>query len=166
MFDLIWIIKNECVFLQKNFKSKFIMIFDLSSIPKGSSKEDKKQRKIFIKAFYRHWAEENTSKKVFNKALNDFIHVKFISVDETSGQASHRYKSAVAITFLSEILENAVPLGKEIESNLSKENQKGFEKIRIVEYNKANFGKIKLVIGIKRSTKEKVQYCVTAIKNG
>jgi len=51
-------------------------------------------------------------------------------------------------------------------SNPEKDNQKGFEKIIVMEYNKRNFGKIKLTVGVKRGTKEKVQYCITAIENG
>jgi hypothetical protein len=35
-----------------------------------------------------------------------------------------------------------------------------------MEYHKPELGKIKLTVGVKRSTKEKVQYCITAIENG
>ena len=134
-------------------------------IPLGETKEEKKQRKKFIKNFYRLWANIHPSKKVFNKSLNDFINVKFISVDETSGQASHRYISTYAITFLTEILENAVQKGIPKNTDHTKENQKGFEKIISMEYCK-EFGVIKLTVGVKRGTKEKIQYCITAIENG
>jgi hypothetical protein len=138
---------------------------DNQGIPSGDSKEDKKQRKQFIKDFYRLWETINPAKKVFNKSLKEFISVKYISVDETAGQASHRYKSTLAIMFLTEILENAVKKRLPQTANPNKENQKGFEKIILMEYNKKNFGKIKLTVGVKRSTKEKIQYCVTAIEN-
>jgi len=135
-------------------------------IPAGDTKEEKKQRKQFIKDFYRLWATINPSKKVFNKSLNDFINVRYISVDETAGQASHRYISTLAIMFLTEILENSVQKGIPRNADPTKENQKGFEKIIAMEYNKKEFGIIKLTVGVKRGTKEKVQYCVTAIENG
>jgi hypothetical protein len=35
-----------------------------------------------------------------------------------------------------------------------------------MEYNKMELGKRKLTVGVKRGTKEKVQYCITAIENG
>jgi hypothetical protein len=35
-----------------------------------------------------------------------------------------------------------------------------------MEYRKKAFGIIKLTVGVKRGTKEKIQYCVTAIENG
>ncbi|MDR0798322.1 MAG: hypothetical protein LBN18_00970 [Dysgonamonadaceae bacterium] len=134
-------------------------------IPIGDSKEDKKQRKRFIMDFYKIWGKLNPEKQVFNKSLNDFVNVKHISVEETAGQASTRYESTLAVMFLTEILTNAVQKGLPRNSNPAKDNQKGFEKIIIMEYNKSNFGKIKLTVGVKRSTKEKVQYCITVIEN-
>ena len=142
------------------------MNLNTQGIPTGDTKEEKKQRKQFIKDFYRLWETVNPAKKVFNKSLNDFINVRYISVDETAGQASHRYISTLAIVFLSEILENAVQESMPLKPDASKKNQKGFEKIIIMEYPKEAFGIIKLTVGVKRGTKEKVQYCVTAIKNG
>jgi len=34
-----------------------------------------------------------------------------------------------------------------------------------MEYEKADFGKIKLTIGELRGSRQKLQYCITAIKN-
>jgi hypothetical protein len=115
--------------------------------------------------FYKNWRTLNPQKRVFNKSLNEFVNVKHISVEETAGQASTRYKSTLSILFLTEILENAVKKGPPQNSNPTKDNQKGFEKIIIMEYIKPQVGKIKLTVGIRRGTKEKVQYCITAIEN-
>jgi len=141
---------------------------DLNSyeIPKGETKEAKKQRKQFVKDYYRLWETIHPSKKVFNKSLNDFINVRYISVDETAGQASHRYISTIAIMFLTEILENAIQKGIPKYTDPTKENQNGFERIITMEYGKKDFGTIKLTVGVKRGTKEKIQYCITAIENG
>jgi len=143
-----------------------ILTHEINGIPPGDTKEEKKQRKQFIKDFYRLWETINPSKKVFNKSLNDFINVRYISVDETAGQASHRYISTLAIMFLTEILENAVQKGALKNADSTKKNQKGFEKIISMEHRKKAFGIIKLTVGVKRGTKEKIQYCVTAIENG
>jgi hypothetical protein len=141
------------------------MEFDKKGIALGDAKEDKKQRKQFIKDFYHLWETAIPAKKVFNKSLKEYINVRYISVDETAGQASHRYISTLAVTFLTEILENAVQKGIPQNAATAKENQKGFEKIITMEYRKKAFGIIKLTVGIKRGTKEKIQYCVTAIEN-
>ena len=142
------------------------MELDKNGIATGNTTEDKKQRKRFIMDFYKMWETENPKKHVFNKSLKNFVNVKHISVKETTGQASHRYISTLAITFLTEILENATQKGSPQNINPQKDNQKGFEKIIIMEYNKKDLGKIKLTVGVKRGTKEKVQYCITAIENG
>ncbi|GHT33767.1 hypothetical protein FACS189434_08730 [Bacteroidia bacterium] len=134
-------------------------------IPIGDTTEDKKQRKRFIMDFYKIWETLNPEKQIFNKSLKEFVNVKHISVKETAGQASTRYKSTLAILFLNEILANAIQKGQAQNSNPAKDNQKGFEKIIIMEYDKPEFGKIKLTVGVKRGTKEKVQYCITAIEN-
>ena len=139
---------------------------DLNGIATGNTTEDKKQRKRFIMDFYKMWETENPQKQVYNKSLKDFVNVRHISVKETTGQASHRYISTLAITFLTEILTNATQIGSPQNTNPQKDNQKGFEKIIIMEYNKKGLGKIKLTVGVKRGTKEKVQYCITAIENG
>ncbi|MCL2413082.1 MAG: hypothetical protein FWC98_02980 [Bacteroidales bacterium] len=142
-----------------------LMNLNKKGVPADDTKEAKKQRKQFIKDFYRLWEIVNPTKKVFNKSLNDFINVRHVSVHETSGHASHRYISTLAIMFLSEILENAVQKGRPKNPKRTQKNQKGFEKIITMEYFKKELGAIKLTVGVKRGTKEKIQYCVTAIKN-
>ena len=142
------------------------MELDKNGIAIGDTTEDKKQRKRYIMDFYKIWETKNPQKQVFNKSLKEFVNVKHISVKETSGQASHRYISTLAITFLTEILENAIQKGMPQNTNPQKDNQKGFEKIIVMEYNKKEFGRIKLTVGVKRETKVKVQYCITAIENG
>ena len=44
-------------------------------------------------------------------------------------------------------------------------NQKPFERILIMEYELAFIGKVKMTVGVRRRTQEKVQYCITAIRN-
>ena len=142
------------------------MELDQNGIAIGDTKEDKKQRKQFIKDFYQCLETINPAKRVFNKSLNDFINVRYVSVDETAGHASHRYISTVAVMFLSDILEKAEKKGVPKNANPEKKSQKGFEKIITMEYPKEAFGVIKLTVGVKRGTKEKVQYCLTVIENG
>ena len=142
------------------------MELDPNGIAIGDTTEDKKQRKQFIKDFYKIWEAENPQKQIFNKSLNDFINVRYVSVDETAGHASHRYISTFAVMFLTEILEKAKKKGVPKNANPEKKSQKGFEKIITMEYQKEAFGRIKLTVGVRRGIKEKIQYCITAIENG
>jgi hypothetical protein len=141
------------------------------SFPTGTEKEDYQARKKFIVNFYSNWITANTTKHIYNKSLNSFIEVKFLSINETAGKAAYHFKSTLAVTFLTEILENAIA-PKDENNNLifeiPKENakkQKRFSKMFIMHYEKPDFGTIKLTVGELRGSKQKVQYCITAIEN-
>ena len=51
----------------------------------------------------------------------------------------------------------------ELETNILKFNQKQFEKIIIMQYECVGIGVVKMTVGIRRRTQEKVQYCITAL---
>jgi len=147
------------------------MILDKNGIATGYTKSDKKQRKQFIIDFYGKWININPNKSIYNKSLEAFTEVRFLSVEETAGHASTKYKSTVAVTFLSEILINAI-IQQDNRGNIIAEmpkpnvkNQSRFSKVYIMEYEKAGFGKIKLTVGELRGSKQKIQYCITAKEN-
>jgi len=148
------------------------MELDKNGIAVGSTKEDKKQRKQFIVDFYGEWIIANPTKRAYNKSLETFIEVRFLSLEETAGHASLKYKSTIAVTFLSEIIENAI-VSKDKKGNVISEtprpnvkNQSRFSKLFVMGYEKAGFGKIKLTVGELRGSGQKIQYCITAIENG
>jgi len=141
------------------------MILDISEIAQGNTPEDLKSRKKFITDFYVKWIMLNPTKQVYNKSLRSFIEVKFLSIQETASKAAIRYKSTLAVTCLTEILENAVIIGNPQEPTKGNMKQKRFSKMYIMEYEKTDFGKIKLTVGELRGSGQKVQYCITAIGN-
>jgi len=147
------------------------MEFDNRGIALGGTKEDKKQRKLFIVNFYGKWIIANPEKRLYNKSLDTYIEVRFLSLEETAQHASLKYKSTVAVTFLSEVIENAT-VTKDKKGNIIAEipkpnvkNQSRFSKLFIMEYEKADFGKIKLTVGELRGSGQKIQYCITTIEN-
>jgi len=108
------------------------------------------------------WDEPMCSlKKVINKNL-----ILSTIVYENRILSVYIYmKQFFSLMFLTEILENAVQEGTPKNADIKKKHQRDFEKIIIMKYRKKEFGIIKLTVGVKRGTKEKIQYCVTAIKN-
>ncbi|MDR0873240.1 MAG: hypothetical protein LBN27_07230 [Prevotellaceae bacterium] len=146
------------------------MELEKQNIPTGDTKEDKKKRKQYIIDFYGKWVAANPEKQIYNKSLQTLIVVRFLSIEETAQHASTTYKSTIAITFLSEILENAIvkkdKKGMIITENPKPnvKNQSRFSKIFIMEYKKTDFGKVKLTVGELRGSGQKVQYCITAIE--
>ena len=138
-------------------------IFQNQEIPQGCTREDIQQREKIIKNFYVSWNTANPEKRIYNINLQAFIYVKFLSFQETVEKASRSYKSTLAVTYLTEILELAtiVNYTKPKEGN---KKQSRFSDIIIMQLNKANFGKIKLTVGVLRGSREKIQYCITAIE--
>lgn len=132
-------------------------------IPVGDSPEDRRTRNRLIRQFYHQWMTKNNDRKVFNKSLNDYIHVKYISVNETAGHASLKYLSTLAVLQLDAILPNAIlKYNKPIKQKTK--NQKGFSRMLIMEYLCPALGLVRLTVGQKGSDGSKVQYCITAIE--
>ncbi|GHT08953.1 hypothetical protein FACS189426_05880 [Bacteroidia bacterium] len=147
------------------------MEFDKKGIAVGNTAEDYKSRKKFISDFYAQWIASNTTKHIYNKSLGCFIEVKYLSINETSGKAAYNYKSTLAVSYLTEILENAKVKKDKLGGiffEMPKQNvrnQERFSKIFTMFYEKPTFGKIKLTVGELRGSGQKVQYCITAIEN-
>lgn len=131
-------------------------------IPTGDSAEDRRKRNHLIRNFYFQWMQKNEERKVFNKSINDDIYVKYISINETAGHASLRYLSTLAVMQLDSILPNAV-LKESRPANPKTKNQKGFNRILIMEYFCPGIGLVRMTVGQKKTDGSKVQYCITAI---
>ena len=116
-------------------------------IPEGHSIEDIKTRERIISDFYREWKEKNPSQRKYNLSL-----------------AAKSYLSTLAVLQLDSILTGArkVSVKKPKPGNA---NQKPFERIMIMAYELTGIGKIKMTVGVRRRTLEKVQYCITAISS-
>jgi len=132
-------------------------------IPQGQTKEDVKIRKKIIMNFYAQWNASNPNKRIYNANLNDFIYVRFLSMQETAEHASLQYKSTKAITYLTEILELAT-LKTRTNPKREVNNQKRFSEILIMEYKKTGLGILKLTVGVLKGSKQHIQYCITAIE--
>jgi hypothetical protein len=127
----------------------------MGDIPKGRTKDEIKAREKLIKDFYSQWISEHPEKKIWNNNLGAFIHVKFLSINETYEKAARNYESTLAVFRLTEILENAVIIGEKATNRMTR-NQKQFDKLIILKH-----GEVKLTVGLQRSTQEMVQYCIT-----
>ncbi len=131
-------------------------------IPQGTSLEDIKTREKIIRDFYREWKERNPSQRKYNLFLKEFINIRMVSIIETSEHASKSYLSTLAVLQLDSILVGAkkVSIKKTKPGN---KNQQPFERIMIMEYDLTGIGTVKMTVGVRKRTWEKVQYCITAI---
>jgi len=133
-------------------------------VPTGTTLEEVKVRKKIIRDFYSTWNAANPTKQVFNANLKEFINVRYLSINETAEIASRRYISTFAITnYFTEILELAEEK-RRTKPKPDNNNQKRFSEIIALEYSKKEFGTIRLTVGILKSSKQHIQYCITAIE--
>ena len=132
-------------------------------IPTGESKEDFNARKQIIWQFYQDWKKKNPSQKRYNMALKDYINIRFVSIDETSHQAAKSYLSTLAVLQLDSILTMAKKY-RTVKAKPNDKNQKQFNKLLWMKYDLPGVGEVKLMVGIVRRTKDKVQYCSTVIQ--
>ena len=133
-------------------------------IPEGNTLEDVKQRELIIREFYREWKERNPLQRKYNLALKEYINIRMVSIVETREHAAKSYLSTLAVLQLDAILVGARKISiKKVKPN--NKNQQPFERMMIMEYELIGIGTIKMTVGVRRRTHEKVQYCITAISN-
>ena len=78
-----------------------------TNIPTGSTKEDIKSREKIILEFYAQWINDNPTKKVWNESLCDYIHIKYLSINETYNKAARTAESTLAVFRLTELLQKS-----------------------------------------------------------
>ena len=131
-------------------------------IPEGNSHDEILERRSIIANFYREWKLANPSLKRYNINLKEYINIRFVSITETCTYASRTYHSTIAVLQLDAILTNARKVGTvPVKAN---GNQKPFEKMIVMRYESPGIGSVKMTVGVRRHTHEKVQYCITAIE--
>lgn len=133
-------------------------------IPEGNTLDEIKERERIIREFYREWKEKNPLQRKYNLALKEYINIRMVSIVETSEHAAKSYLSTLAVLQLDAILVGArkVSIKKTKPAN---KNQQPFERMMIMEYELVGIGTVKMTVGVRRRTQEKVQYCITAISN-
>ena len=133
-------------------------------IPEGNTLDEIKERELIIREFYREWKERNPLQRKYNLALKEYINIRMVSIVETSEHAAKSYLSTLAVLQLDAILVGAKKVSiKKVKPN--NKNQQPFERMMIMEYELVGIGTVKMTVGVRRRTQEKVQYCITAISN-
>ena len=133
-------------------------------IPEGNTLDEIKERERIIREFYHEWKEKNPLQRKYNLALKEYINIRMVSIVETSEHAAKSYLSTLAVLQLDAILVGAKKISiKKAKPN--NKNQQPFERMMIMEYELVGIGTVKMTVGVRRRTQEKVQYCITAISN-
>ena len=133
-------------------------------IPEGNTLDEIKERERIIREFYHEWKERNPLQRKYNLALKEYINIRMVSIVETSEHAAKSYLSTLAVLQLDAILVGAKKVSIK-KTKADNKNQQPFERMMIMEYELVGIGTVKMTVGVRRRTQEKVQYCITAISN-
>lgn len=131
-------------------------------VPVGDSTEDRRRRQEIIKQFYFYWKKENPNLCRFNNDLGENIYINHTSLIETAGRASLTYLSTLAVLQLDAILQNA-KLQFVDKPKSGNKHQAKFEKMIGMSYSCPGIGDVRLMVGVRKRDKSKIQYCITAL---
>ena len=134
--------------------------YDADGIPMGNSREEIEIRRTIIHNFIQEWRNSHEDKRIFNENLGEYIRINQVFLLESVAHSVANYKSTKAVLMLEEIMTKAVYIGisrkKEGDSN-----QKSFEKMIVMMYKSEQLGNVKMTVGIKNRTHEKIEYSIT-----
>ena len=139
--------------------------YDADGIPMGDSREEIKIRQRMIFDFYEKWKAAHPEKSVYNRNLRADILIRKESVVEAAAHASKRYESTLAVMKLDEVLSEARQVAVDKPKSGNK-NQAKLTQMLLMSYNCPEIGMIKLTVGVRRRTSDKVQYGITALREG
>lgn len=139
--------------------------YDADGIPMGQSMEEIRMRENYIRAFFEKWKNEHPEQKVYNRCLNEAILVRAISVIEAREHSAKSYLSTLAVVNLDTVLSEAIQAG-ETKAKQTDKNQRNFDKVLVMEYHSELLGRVKLTVGVRHRTKEKIQYGLTSLPPG
>lgn len=140
--------------------------YDSEGIPMGGSQAEIQERRNVIHEYIQSWrAEHVESPSVYNINLNEYIRVNHVFLLESVSHAAIKYQSTKAVLRMAEIMKNAVQVGitNKKEGN---SNQKPFEKMIVMRYQSKDLGNVKMTVGVRNRTHEKIEYSITVPASG
>lgn len=127
----------------------------------GRLKEESLIRRKIIFDFIQQWRAEHISDaRIYNININEYIKINQVFMLESVAHAAYSYQSTKAVLQMEQVMANAqkVSLTKTKEGN---SNQKPFQQMIVMRYKSDELGTVKMTIGIRKKTKENVQYSIT-----
>lgn len=137
------------------------IVYDADGIPIGDSQEERQVRRNKIHEFIQQWREQHLDNPcVFNENLKEFIRINQTFLIESVSHAVGNYKSTKAVLRMEEIMTKAEYIGVS-QKKEGDSNQKSFEKMIVMIYKSEELGNVKMTVGVKNRTHEKIEYSIT-----
>lgn len=131
----------------------------------GNEPQEESLCRQIIHNYIQNWRFSHPDEYIVNKQLNEPIKIIQVSLREACKHSARSYKSTQAVLMLETIVAEAKKVG---ESRIKPDDnsQKIFEKIIVMSYRKEGLGIVKLTIGVRKRTHEKVEYCISVHQEG
>ncbi len=154
---------SEIEYGTKKIESESKIEYDCDGIPMGQSMDEVRMRQQIIGNFFKQWKASHDVHQVFNQNLQDYILVRSVSVIEACQHSSKSYKSTKAALMFEKILAMAEKVGT-TKPKPGNKNQQNFSDMFILQYQDEEIGSVRLTVGIRKRTAEKIQYGISANK--
>lgn len=143
-----------------------IIDYDTDGIPMGTSHEEVVIRRKIIHDYIQKWrADHAENPRIFNEDLKDYVRINQLFLLESVAHAAGRYLSTKAILRMEEIIRKAKFIGESKKKEGDK-NQSPFHHMVVMLFKCEELGNVKMVVGIRQRTLEKVQYSITVPQPG
>lgn len=143
-----------------------IIDYDEDGIPMGTSHEEVVARRQIIHDFIQKWRAEHVDNPcIFNEELKDYVKINQLFLLESVAHAASRYLSTKAVLRMEDVIKEARLIGSSKKKDGDK-NQKPFHHMLVMIYRNEELGNVKMVVGIRLRTLEKVQYSITVPQPG
>jgi len=137
------------------------IVYDAEGIPMGDSQEERLIRREKIHQFIQKWREQHADNPcVFNESLKENIRINQAFMIESVSHSVNSYKSTKAVMMMEVVMAKAELIG-ESRKKEGDSNQKSFEKMIVMIYRSEELGDIKMTVGVKKFTHEKIEYSIT-----
>lgn len=140
--------------------------YDADGVPMGNTREERLVRREILHKFIQQWREQHKENPwVFNEQLDEYIKINQVFLLESVLHSAIRYPSTRAVMKMEEVINKAKIIG-EVRAKEGNSNQKPFEKMIIMRYDSDELGSVKMTVGVRNRTHEKVEYSITVPEEG
>ena len=141
---------------QPEEKPEIVIEYDADGIPMGGSRDEMQIRREKIHQHIQQWRTDHAETPyIYNKDLKENVKINQLFLLESVAHSAYSYQSTKAVLGMEEVITEAKFVCKVKAKDNS--NQKPFKEMMILRYHSSLLGTVKITIGIRKRTQEKVQ---------
>lgn len=140
------------------------LILDEDGVPISGPDAERVRRRLIFE-FIKKWHENHPDARVFNTDLNEYVIINHSFLDEATTHSAKSYKSTKAVLIFEQAIKNATKYAV-TKTKEGDKNQAKFQEMLVLTYHCDDLGTIKLTVGVRFRSHDKVQYAISVPKEG